>query len=78
MSMECGECERDLRGGHDISCSRYNLERGVAEVMTRSVGIEPDDDFPMDPRWLAAAKAAIEHVRAYDACRPSLSPGAMT
>jgi hypothetical protein len=22
MSIECGECERDLRGGHDPSCSR--------------------------------------------------------
>ena len=22
MSMECSECERDLRGGHDPSCSR--------------------------------------------------------
>ena len=23
MSIECGECERDLRGEHDIGCSRY-------------------------------------------------------
>lgn len=23
MSMECGECEHDLRGGHHPSCSRY-------------------------------------------------------
>ena len=23
MSLECGECERDLRGPHDPSCSRY-------------------------------------------------------
>lgn len=23
MSVECGECERDLRGEHDPSCSRY-------------------------------------------------------
>ena len=23
MSIECGECEHDLRGGHDPSCSRY-------------------------------------------------------
>lgn len=22
MSIECGECERDLRGGHDDDCSR--------------------------------------------------------
>lgn len=23
MSIECSECEQDLRGGHDPSCSRY-------------------------------------------------------
>ena len=23
MSLECSECERDLRGEHDESCSRY-------------------------------------------------------
>jgi len=23
MSIECRECERDLRGGHDEECSRY-------------------------------------------------------
>ncbi len=23
MSIECGECEADLRGGHDPSCARY-------------------------------------------------------
>lgn len=23
MSLECSECERDLRGGHDPGCSRY-------------------------------------------------------
>lgn len=23
MSLECSECEHDLRGGHDESCSRY-------------------------------------------------------
>jgi hypothetical protein len=24
MSIECGECERDLRGGHLDTCSRYD------------------------------------------------------
>jgi hypothetical protein len=24
MSLECGECERDLRAGHQESCSRYD------------------------------------------------------
>lgn len=23
MSLECSECERDLRGGHDPECSRF-------------------------------------------------------
>lgn len=23
MSHECSECERDLRGGHDVGCSRW-------------------------------------------------------
>lgn len=23
MSLECSECERDLSGGHDKTCSRY-------------------------------------------------------
>lgn len=23
MSLECSECERDMRGPHDESCSRY-------------------------------------------------------
>lgn len=27
MSVECGECERDLRGGHDRSCSRWRPEQ---------------------------------------------------
>lgn len=27
MSLECGECERDLRGGHDRSCSRYKTPK---------------------------------------------------
>lgn len=27
MSLECSECEHDLRGGHDPSCSRYRDRR---------------------------------------------------
>ena len=26
MSVECSECERDLRSGHDKTCSRYRDE----------------------------------------------------
>lgn len=37
MSVECSECERDLRGGHDEDCSRHHskvtarLEAELAE-----------------------------------------------
>ena len=26
MSVECSECERDMRGGHAEDCSHYNPE----------------------------------------------------
>jgi hypothetical protein len=29
MGLECSECEHDLRGGHDPSCSRYVPEATV-------------------------------------------------
>lgn len=29
MSLECSECERDTRGGHDESCSRHPKNRGL-------------------------------------------------
>lgn len=32
MSIECGECERDLRGGHAPSCSRYIRPAVVAHI----------------------------------------------
>ena len=38
MSIECGECERDLRGGHDPSCSRYEAE--VERRITEAVAAE--------------------------------------
>lgn len=31
MSIECGECERDLRGGHERWCSRYNVMQEIAD-----------------------------------------------
>lgn len=32
MSVECGECERDLRGGHDVACSRSATMRLIDQV----------------------------------------------
>lgn len=32
MGLECGECERDLRGGHDLDCSRHPMSDFISEV----------------------------------------------
>lgn len=32
MSIECGECERDARGGHLDSCSRHPLNKRIAAL----------------------------------------------
>lgn len=40
MSLECGECERDLRGPHDPSCSKYKSE---AEVTRGLLVVEVDN-----------------------------------
>lgn len=67
MSIECGECERDLRGGHDMSCSRYNLTKGVALAMHKALGQNVhDEEFEIPQSSLRAAEAAIAHVREYD------------
>lgn len=31
MSLECSECERDLRGGHDPECSRHPCNKGATK-----------------------------------------------
>lgn len=38
MSIECGECERDLRGGHDETCSRH--PKNVAANDTKPAGAQ--------------------------------------
>jgi hypothetical protein len=42
MSIECGECERDLRGGHDSSCSRWKPPKPgeVGRVLSHHKGEE--------------------------------------
>jgi hypothetical protein len=47
VSMECGECEHDLRGGHDPSCSRIKLPTHCAwmeEDEDRQDGVCKQDD----------------------------------
>ena len=44
MSLECAECERDLRGGHAISCSKYKLRTGIRELISDHLwGVEYDE-----------------------------------
>lgn len=44
MSIECGECERDLRGDHDEACSRHpnnlipKLQADLSEARQESAG----------------------------------------
>jgi hypothetical protein len=35
MSLECSECERDLRGGHAIDCPARSPQRGDIAVCSR-------------------------------------------
>lgn len=66
MSIECGECESDLRGGHDISCSRYNLIDGIARAMMKADGrygdLLMDEEFEVPKHLLQVAKAALVKV----------------
>ena len=36
MGIECSECERDARGGHDISCSRHHNNRQTGAEATKT------------------------------------------
>lgn len=40
MSIECGECEHDLRGGHDEKCSRHpaNIKKGIQLIVKEQKG----------------------------------------
>lgn len=43
MSIECSECERDLRGGHDPGCSRYRPDdEKTNTTAVERVGVERD------------------------------------
>ncbi len=34
MSVECSECERDLRTGHDPSCSRHQVRKRIQSAIS--------------------------------------------
>ena len=40
MSVECSECERDARGGHDESCSRHPFNVKLAALELRLQALE--------------------------------------
>lgn len=42
MSLECSECERDLRGGHGPGCSRYKGEPPECTCTFRLVGMDDE------------------------------------
>ncbi len=42
MSLECSECERDLRGGHSPDCSRYPGEPPECTCTFRLAGLDDD------------------------------------
>ena len=65
MSIECGDCERDARSGHDKTCSRYKRYYTIPDPAHPStVGhllrTEEDDDVELgDDVWFTPAEAAV-------------------
>lgn len=56
MSIECAECEHDLRGGHDESCSRYRwTPRDADRVECDSFG-EGIVLYHDDEDWIARVR----------------------
>lgn len=63
MSIECGECERDLRGGHADDCSRHPVNKaGKARVDAAMTVLHEtlaeDDPPPLQVRVALALLAA--------------------
>jgi hypothetical protein len=45
MSIECGECERDLRAGHSLDCSRYKRQIPLPLYSVRISTVNPSHFF---------------------------------
>lgn len=57
MSLECSECERDLRGEHGLGCSRLRARRGPRRPKNSNLEVHlafPDEDngIAWEPRIL--------------------------
>lgn len=55
MSLECSECERDVRGSHDPSCSRYDVADEIRDAV---------DDGSPESGVLERAATEIARLRA--------------
>jgi hypothetical protein len=59
MSIECGECEHDLRGGHADDCSRAPKRKRCRTVVSRS-NLTPAER--RDGIWLSRCKCGAQRV----------------
>lgn len=60
MSIECGECERDIRGGHAETCSRY-LDQCAGELHDVATTIQADNDG-LETEHVKAIREAIRYL----------------
>jgi len=59
MSLECSECERDLRGGHDKSCSHWTPEQELCTCDPEWNGLCPVHGWDT-PKWLVRRQGERE------------------
>lgn len=57
MGAECSECERDLRAGHDPSCSRY--KPSILDEMYQAME-DAERDFKRPLKWEMSAEAFMD------------------
>lgn len=56
MSVECGECEMEVRSGHEVTCSRHPNNRAQAMTTDKAPSVGEllaflDGTGPIDGRW---------------------------
>lgn len=81
MSLECAECEHDIRGGHDMEYSRYTFAPKVSQlVYSAEYGestVEWLDDEQMEAR-IRNGMGMVAHQR-FDQLAPAPeSPSSQT
>ena len=58
MSLECSECERDLRGGHDSNCTRHPVN--VIMALIDEYDSCHDDEFRLKKELRGNIQAKLE------------------